>query len=419
MRLKNFFLKLLIFSILILLQNISTLYSAEPNHCGLGLTFSESGKLLKDCKPYKAAGVNYFNAFYRVLKNPDDKSYVQGFEKLSKNSIPFVRMMASGFWPKDWELYFKDREKYFALLDDVVKTAERYNVGIIMSLFWKVSTLPDIVGEPVSAWGNPESKTIKFMKEYTKEIVSRYKNSPAIWGWEFGNEYNLLMDLPEKHLPQTAPQYGTPERRTQKDRLTYRDVLTAFIQFADTIREIDKNRIIITGNSIPRPSAYNLAFNGTWQKDTLSQFLYILELQNPKNFNTISIHLYPTTLNKYFADKNINSFKDLVSYANMVAEKGRRILFIGEFGVCSNHVKTKEEEKTFFSELVKAIQDIDVPLFALWVYDFDGQNQTCNVTFENDRAYQLLHVIMINKKYKKEAVRDARGTDFSGFSRWN
>ncbi|MCS7200424.1 MAG: hypothetical protein RMI63_04005 [Caldimicrobium sp.] len=93
---------------------------------------AENGTLIKDCQPYKAIGVNYFDAFYRVPKNPQDKSYIQGFEKLSKNGIPFVRMMASGFWPKDWELYFKNKEEYFKLLDKIVRTALPYSLKSIL-----------------------------------------------------------------------------------------------------------------------------------------------------------------------------------------------------------------------------------------------------------------------------------------------
>ena len=45
--------------------------------------------------------------------------------------------------------------------------------------------MPKIVGEAPSQMGNPQSKTTAFMKTYTREVVSRYKDSPAIWGWEF------------------------------------------------------------------------------------------------------------------------------------------------------------------------------------------------------------------------------------------
>ena len=356
----------------------------------------ENGTLIKNCKPYKAIGVNYFDAFYRVLKNPKDRSYIEGFKKLGENGIPFVRMIGGCFWPKDWELYFKNKELYFKLLDDVVKTAEKYNVGIIMSLFWNVSAIPDLMGEPISAWGDPNSKTIQFMKTYTREVVSRYKDSPAIWGWEFGNEYNLLSDLP-KGYQKVASQYGTPPQRTEKDRLSWKDIIHAFIQFADTVREIDKQRIISTGNSFPRPSSYHLAFYGSWGIDNLAQFLYFINLINPHPYNVISVHIYPTHLEKYFSDIKVNDFETLINYAVAGAKKFDRILFVGEFGVCRKDKHLIKEERTLFKELLNAIVEKGVPLSALWVFDRQKENDECNVTFENDRSYQLQEVIKFNK----------------------
>ena len=58
--------------------------------------------------------------------------------------------------------------------------------------------VPDLVGESCNQWGNPESKTRQFMRTYVREVVSRYVNSPAIWGWEFGSEYNLSLDNPDR-----------------------------------------------------------------------------------------------------------------------------------------------------------------------------------------------------------------------------
>ena len=68
--------------------------------------------------------------------------------------------------------------------------------------------MPDLVGEPRNQWGNPESKTRQFMRTYIREVVSRYVNSPAIWGWEFGNEYNLSLDTPDRW--RTLPPDPTP-----------------------------------------------------------------------------------------------------------------------------------------------------------------------------------------------------------------
>jgi endo-1,4-beta-mannosidase len=39
------------------------------------------------------------------------------------------------------------------------------------------------------------------MRAYVRDVVERYKDSPAVWGWEFGNEYNIPTDLPDERPP--------------------------------------------------------------------------------------------------------------------------------------------------------------------------------------------------------------------------
>ncbi|MGB2819413.1 MAG: hypothetical protein WBF17_00425, partial [Phycisphaerae bacterium] len=191
--------------------------SARP-----GLSVRPDGVLIRDGRPFRGIGVNYFDAFYRTLKDPNDTSYDEGFRTLAAHGIPFARFMCCGFWPVENRLYLTDRERYFRLLDGVVKSAEKHGVGLVPSLFWHRGTVPDLVGEPCDQWGNPESKTHAFLRTYTREIVTRYRSSPAIWGWEFGNEYNLSADLPNaaKHRPPTPARLGTPATRTARDELT-------------------------------------------------------------------------------------------------------------------------------------------------------------------------------------------------------
>src|SRR5262245_51426923 len=155
-----------------------------------GLSVGRDGTLLRNGSPYRGVGVNYTDAFLRPLRHPGDESYRDDFRKLGENNIPFARIAACGYPASDYQLYFQDKEKYFKLLDGVVQAAEESNVGLIANLFWVSYTVPDLVGEPRDQWGNAQSKTRQFMRTYTREVVSRYVNSPAIWGWEFGNEYN-------------------------------------------------------------------------------------------------------------------------------------------------------------------------------------------------------------------------------------
>jgi len=53
---------------------------------------------------------------------------------------------------------------------------------------------------------------------------------PQIWGWEFGNECNLLAHLPNasEHRPQIVPALGTPELRTAKDELKFSQLRVAY-----------------------------------------------------------------------------------------------------------------------------------------------------------------------------------------------
>jgi hypothetical protein len=74
------------------------------------LRVSKEGTLLKDGKPYRAIGVNYVDAFWRVMENPEDTSYRQGFVDLAAEDIPFARIAAIPFWPKRIREYQTDRE---------------------------------------------------------------------------------------------------------------------------------------------------------------------------------------------------------------------------------------------------------------------------------------------------------------------
>ncbi|MDP6633703.1 MAG: cellulase family glycosylhydrolase [Phycisphaerae bacterium] len=354
-------------------------------------------------KPYSGVGVNYFSLFYRRIRKPSDVSYRKGLENLSAAGVPFVRFMACGFWPIDWDLYLRDRETYFKLLDDVVESAEKANIGLIPSLFWHMATVPDIVGEPMDQLGNPDSKTIAFIRRYTKEIVLRYRGSPAIWAWEFGNEYNLHADLPNasKHRPKVVPMLKTPQKRTKRDELSSQAMLTAYGRFARTVRKYDRHRVLITGNSVPRPSAYHNSKEKTWKTDSIEQFAQILLRDNPAPFDTICIHAYPRAKNEYSA--GAKDLAGMIKATQRISLKARKPLFIGEFG--APLTLGKDAERARFTELIGAIESNRVPLSAVWVFDHAGQNKDWNITFDNKRSYMLKLIAQANQRMKIASQR--------------
>ena len=363
-----------------------------------GLSGDGKGGLLLEGKPWRGLGVNYFDAFARLLGDGKFADVEAGFQKLAADRIPFVRFSACGFWPVDWQLYQADREEYFARMDKVVKCAERHGIGLIPSLFWHQPTVSDVVGEPVREWGNPESKTIAFMRTYTREVVLRYRDSKAVWAWEFGNQSNLPADLPNaaEHRAPVHPGLGTAATRSERDDLRHTDMRTALTEYAMEVRLHDPHRLILSGNAFPRPSAWHQMNSKTWEKDTAAQWISMLAADNPVPIPTFSGRLYTA------------SDLELLPAAMAQSKQDRKPLIIGEFGVPGD---LTEDSKKEFAALLQALDQNHVPMAALWVYDFGGQAQTWSVTSSNARAGQLRMVSEMNARWQEKDPATRSGKD--------
>lgn len=354
-------------------------------------------------KPYRGIGANYFSLFSRSLKDENDRSGLDNLAKLSRAGVPFVRFMCGGFWPVDQKLYFQDKSAYFRRLDRVVKAAETHRIGLIPSLFWNAATVPDLMGEPLDQLGNPNSRTCAFIRTYTSEIVRRYRHSPAIWGWEFGNEYHLGADLPNasEHRPAVWPQLGTAATRSERDEMQAAWLQNAITTFARTVRRFDKTRIIETGNAMPRASAWHNSHEKSWTNDSSAQFAEILARDNPDPANLISVHLYPDAENRYAA--GATSFADAVGAAQKQARQLGKPLFIGEFGV--ERQTDTDKARTEFINCLAALEKHRVPLSAFWVFDLPSQDEDWNVDFANDRADFIALVVAAHRRLQQSGKR--------------
>ncbi len=357
----------------------------------MGLTVRDDGALLLAGKPCRAMGVNYFDAFLRTLEGePADETYEAGFAALEEAGIPFARINGGGFWPVQWKLYLEDRDAYFARFDRVVASAEEQHVGLIPSLFWCLSTMPDLAGEPCDQWGNPESRTHSLMRQYIEDVVTRYRSSPAIWGWEFGNEYNLAADLPNasEHRPPVWPDLGTATERSERDELTHAMIRTAIAEFAREVRKHDPDRAIFSGNSIPRASAWHQMTEGSWTADPTERFMEMLAGDNPDPVDTLTIHCYEP-----------GDFERLTAAA-VTARIAGKPLFVGEFGVSGE----APDAPGRFALMIDAIEASGAALAAVWVYDRRGDEEW-GVTADNNRAYQLREVAAANKRMQASAAQ--------------
>jgi hypothetical protein len=235
-------------------------------------------------------------------------------------------------------------------------------------------------------WGNPQSKTHAWMREYVREVVTRYRDNPTIWAWELGNEYSLYASLPnaEDQRPAVHPTLGTPETRSERDDITYAMLRVAFAEFGKAVREHDPRRLIVTGDSIPRLSAWHQEHKSSWTHDTPEQFSEMLTLANPDPINAISVHAYEDDDQRF-------------ALAMEVSRKLNKPLFIGEFGMPGETPEYAEK----FRRMLKAIADHQVPIAAMWVFDLKTQKEW-NITADNARAWQLDLISEANKSFQPQ-----------------
>ncbi|GGD88967.1 FIMAH domain-containing protein [Paenibacillus nasutitermitis] len=363
----------------------------------LGLQVNDDGMLMKDGIPYRGIGVNYYSGFVRTLEDPanSDTSYRDGFQVLGEHHIPFARFSVAPYYPSQWQLYKEDKEKYFEILDDFVHSAEQNHVGLIPSFFWTSFSVADMVGEPINRWGSLDSEVQQFMKQYVSEVVSRYKDSPAIWGWEFGNEYNLSSDLPNasEWRPPVIPELGTPTFRTADDELTHAMIRSAFTVFATEVRKYDPDRIIISGNSLPRSSEWHQEQYLSWDQDTEQQFADMLNKDNPDPMDTISVHIYDMQEQRFSRTVPV---EELLGKLMQISTEANKPLFVGEFGTSESI--GHEPARQNFERLITAVHDAGVPFAAVWVFDLPNQPEN-TITDTNAKAYQLDRIREVNESY--------------------
>jgi hypothetical protein len=375
-----------------LLSSTVSADAGTPPKLGLSV---KNGQLIKDGRPYRGVGANYFDLFLRVLHEPTNTSSLRGLERLGNAGIPFVRF-ATTYGAADLRIYFEQREEYFRRLDLVVRAAERSKVGLIPSMLW-TPELPDLAGEHRDQWGNPESKTLAMMRQYVGDVVVRYKDSPALWGWEFGNELNLSLDLPN------AAQFRKPGG-TERDDLKAAHLAVMLPEFAREVRRHDTWRPIFSGNSHPRASAWHNTAEHSWKADTREEFKEIILRDNPTPLDTIGVHLYgATSVQKEMAAWVTNRLSWLRTLKDIARQAGRPV-FIGEFGLPAKPGDTSTRAE--FEQMIYEMETAEVDLAAFWVFDFPPQVGEWNVSFENDHAYRIQVTAEANRRWNRAALKE-------------
>lgn len=345
--------------------------------------------------PMGGIGVNYFDVYWRLMNYPRDRSHIGGFRRLAEAGIPFARFAATPYWPDDMKKVLENPKRWLETIELIVASAGNAGVTLIPCVFMNYRTLPDALGEPISSWNDPDSKTVQAMRRLTAMLVSRYKDSPVILAWEFTNEMNTFMDLPDaQKYMQMDPRRGTPDHRTERDRVQHPHLRVAYREFANAARAAGATQLLSTGNDGPRWEAWHLA-RGRWERDSRAQFIEVFRRDTPEPYALGSIHLYPNRVGKH-AWISKQGIRPMVREMVEAIRETNKIPYIGEFGVkkSNNPAADKQQLAEFLEEIVATC----TPLSALWVYEFSFQEGEWNVSFANDRAYQINMVADANKR---------------------
>jgi autotransporter-associated beta strand protein len=393
----------------------------------------------------RAFGVNWHTAFSRYLENVNDRSFTNGFAYLAAHRIPVARMEIQRYGPIGWSLYFSDKAEYFRRLDDFVEQAELHGIGLHINILGGIDPVGELVDDAVDAsylipgidftppsplnldlYGVPtyaeyrtdlareDSGSNAFIDYFTREIVRRYKNSPAIWCWEFANEANNAVDLPniQDYRPEPNPALGYFLQRdgtnvaawASKDDVTREHVRVAKILFARAVRAEDSWRMICSGDSRPRQNAYHNWKYQSWTVDTKAEIVQVLPMDSPSPINTQCFHIYQPT-DPYFSDDPVSLAPVTGDYAAFLAffkdasaQLGRPMI-VGEWG--ANGDGTTQDEITTFTRFLQALIDTGIQYSLLWSFDNTTGNQADSfwVNPGTPKEYQLLDLEQANRQY--------------------
>jgi hypothetical protein len=366
-----------------------------------GLHVETDGTLTLAGKPFYGMGLCYYDGFLRTIRKKNYQPYIPSLQKIATGRIPFIRVPFSGFWPSELKVYQSNPEGYFREMDLFVKNCEENKIGIIADLFWTKFSVSDVVGESVNQIGNPASKTMEYARKYVRDIVGRYKDSPAIWGWEIGNEFNLAADLdkqgePPLGYPYVLPAKGTPTERGLADRITSQDVETFFSEVEKAIRSLDSYRMISNGTADFRAAQYNLRTHRLWKDDTEEELKSIMDVFSPRTVNAISVHVTLDKDKDGMSQKRFNrivEIEELLAIYVKLAKESNKVLYMGEF-----HGDTDAN----FVRKVKAIKASGMQISSLW--NFNDTDDAKTKSFSGD-SFMFMRTGEANQQYRDEGLQ--------------
>ncbi len=358
-------------------------------HGDSGIHVTAEGQMTLGGKPLYLAGVNCYNLYNQCLEKNKVGSVTVAkatLDVLKSYDVKAIRFNCGNFDHTGIAFYKAHREECLRLLAEIADYAEELQIGLIPSLFWLDRAVPDYFDEPIRAWGDQNSKTVAFMREYTKDIVNYLKSYKSIFGWEFGNEFNLGCDLPnaEEHLP-PLPSHSTRPSRNEQDYLSATDAAYVMGEFADLVKNLDpNNRLVTSGNASLRPSQYHQLHENSWEQDNKAQYAQMTAMYTPENMNTVSEHVYFTEQRTF---DQMLSLDEYLAYITATAKQIKKAYLIGEWGSDS------ESDITYYRNIARSIFNAGVQMSLFWNFNFVEGTIEHSFSAETTRGKEVLNLV--------------------------
>lgn len=320
-------------------------------------------------KPLRLVSVNKFDLFLSFLEGGEKKAQaISAIEEAGKEGFRAIRFSGVGYYPRDMRHWARE-EMYWKAFDELVETAKKNKVYLIPVINWNIFLFPDMAGECVQDMLlNPDSRSRQYLWLYTYQLVSRYKDEPTILFWELTNEMNLLADLqfmnPYGFSNGNWIELGTSFMRLRRDHFTTDQMIPFLKEWAEFIRSIDRNHLISSGFSIPRPSAQHLRLakgKGDWTEDNEREVEIYIRDTHPDPIDIISIHFYPKDGNIRLGYKDEES-ADVLAVFKRISQRLGKPLYIGETGEDYKQSPHVPFLKNVFNKAV----ELGIPLTLVW-----------------------------------------------------
>lgn len=416
---------------------MSALSLAAPVPKRLGLQV-EGTKFMRNGREFRGIGLSHFslavNSFID-LGVGGIRSGAADMDDIKGNyGLPFVRLAFGGYDRYSWNYWYNNRALWYSKLDAIVAMAEAKGLGLIPVLMWDTRSFTDLSWSIYGTHEGPAKLAVAgsnvrgLFQTLVSEIVTRYKNSPAIWAWEIDNE--CFDNAGPSYYKFWAPDgslngplgftFDWGKQPNGSSNYTTADFLSAatfhdFNRWAvEMVKRADgMGRFVANGTAMGTSYGVTVQTTNASTADSLAQWNNAGDglswaATRDRTSDTIGIHVYPQNPGGLvFWAGAPETIGPIIARHKAWADQANKPFYLGEFGATyhgdpvDKYSTDLASEKANFAEALQAVVANDVRLSTVWNYDgnYGGASTWMKWPLNQpDRRYQLEAIAVANAK---------------------